>query len=294
MFFLLRWTVYFLSFYFLTMLSLFALHTYLPKPPQIFGFIARSMAAYITLIICAAYGTIASAILKPLGLHYKYAQWTTAKAFKHLGKYTMGVEFEIIDDGEQILNNTRPAVFVINHQTELDVLLLGWIWPLYCSVTAKKSLRNIPFLGWYMTLSGTVYIDRVDRSAARKAFEGAAMTMREKRQSVAIFPEGTRSYSIEPMLLPFKKGAFHLAVQGGVDIVPVVAENYSAVLSPKARRFNSGTIRVKVLDPISTKGLTSTDVDKLTQDTREKMLNAITSMAQDSKSQSSLSRKKDS
>ncbi|KIX95760.1 uncharacterized protein Z520_08468 [Fonsecaea multimorphosa CBS 102226] len=282
MFFLFRYILYFLGFYFVTMLSCFALYTYLPKPPKILGFIARSMAAYISLIACAAYGTISSAILRVFGLHFAYAQWTTAKAFKNLCTYTVGVKFEVLDNGYEILNNTRPAVFILNHQTELDVLLLGWIWPKYCSVTAKKSLRNVPFLGWFMTLSGTVFIDRVDRSAALKAFEGAARTMREKRQSVVIFPEGTRSYSTEPMLLPFKKGAFHLAVQGDVPIVPIVAENYSSVLNPKARRFNAGTIRVKVLDPIPTKGLTAADVDKLTQDTREKMLNVITAMGQDS------------
>ena len=245
MFFLLRWTLYILSFYVLTMLSFFAAHTFLPRAPPMLGFIARTMAAYISLIACAAYGTVASAILRVFGLHFAYAQWTTAKAFKHLGIYTMGVKFDILDNGEEILNSTRPAVFVLNHQTELDVLLLGWIWPKNCSVTAKKSLRNIPFLGWYMTLSGTIYIDRVDRNAAMKAFESAAKAMKIKKQSVVIFPEGTRSYSLEPALLPFKKGAFHLAVQGGVDIVPIVAENYSGVLSPKLRRFNAGTIRVK-------------------------------------------------
>lgn len=182
-----------------------------------------------------------------MGLHYAYGQWTTAKAFKNLGVYTMGIKFDILDNGEEILNSNRPAVFITNHQTELDVLLLGWIWPQHCSVTAKKSLRKVPFLGWFMTLSGTIFIDRVDRSQAMKAFEGAATAMKEKRQSVLIFPEGTRSYSAEPMLLPFKKGAFHLAVQAGVPIVPIVAENYSHVLNHKAKRFNSGTIRVKGL-----------------------------------------------
>ncbi|KAJ9641730.1 uncharacterized protein PV06_03754 [Exophiala oligosperma] len=281
MFFLFRWTLYFLGGYITTMLTLFGLYTYLPNPPQILGFIARSLSAYLTLIVCASYGTIASGILKLMGLHYAYGQWTTAKAFKNLGVYTMGIKFDILDNGEEILNSNRPAVFITNHQTELDVLLLGWIWPQHCSVTAKKSLRKVPFLGWFMTLSGTIFIDRVDRSQAMKAFEGAATAMKEKRQSVLIFPEGTRSYSAEPMLLPFKKGAFHLAVQAGVPIVPIVAENYSHVLNHKAKRFNSGTIRVKVLDPVDTKGLTSADVDNLTRDTREKMLNTIISLGQD-------------
>lgn len=247
MFFLFRYTLYFLGFYFLAMLACFGLYTYLPNPPRILGFIARSMAYYITLIACAAYGTVASAILNAMGLHFAYAQWTTAQSFKYLGGYAMGVKFEIVDNGNEILNTTRPAVFIMNHQTELDILLLAFVWPKYCSVTAKKSLRNVPFLGWYMTLSGTIFIDRVDRSQAIKAFEGAATAMRDKRQSVAIFPEGTRSYSAEPMLLPFKKGAFHLAIQAGVPIIPVVAENYSYVFNVKARRFNSGTIRVKGL-----------------------------------------------
>ncbi|KIW16133.1 hypothetical protein PV08_06184 [Exophiala spinifera] len=281
MFILFRWTLYFLGGYITTMLTFFGLYTFLPNPPQILGFIARVLSAYLTLIICASYGTIASGVLKLMGLHYAYGQWTTARAFKHLGMYTMGIKFDILDNGEEILNRTRPAVFITNHQTELDVLLLGWIWPKHCSVTAKKSLRNIPFLGWFMTLAGAVFIDRVDRTQAMKAFEGAASAMKDKRQSVLIFPEGTRSYSSEPMLLPFKKGAFHLAVQAGVPIVPVVAENYSHVLNIKARRFNSGTIRVKVLDPIDTKGLTAADVDALTRDTREKMLNTIVSLGQD-------------
>ena len=96
-----------------------------------------------------------------------------------------------------------------------------------------------------MSLSGTVFIERSDRTKALQAFDGAATTMRTQGQNVFIFPEGTRSYAKGPMLLPFKKGAFHLAVKAGADILPVVAENYSKVLDVKGRVFNSGTIRVK-------------------------------------------------
>lgn len=148
-------------------------------------------------------------------------------------------------DGAELLQNTRPAVIVGNHQTELDILMLGSVFPQSCSVTAKKSLKQIPFLGWFMTLSGTVFIDRADRSAALKVFEGAARVMKERQQSVFMFPEGTRSYSVEPMLLPFKKGAFHFAVQAQVPILPTVAENNSSILNVKAKRFNAGVVRVR-------------------------------------------------
>lgn len=206
------------------------------------GFVARCLAAYACLMTCATYGVFASIALRLVG-YGQISQWAVARAFKWTMLLTTGMRFVIVE-GEEYLS-TRPAVLIGNHQTELDVLLLGITFPRYCSVTAKKSLRHIPFLGWFMALSGTVFIDRGNRQTARKAFDGAAATMRDKRHSVFIFPEGTRTYSAEPSLLPFKKGAFHLAVQAGVDIVPIVAENYSHLLNVKKLRFKPGTVRVK-------------------------------------------------
>lgn len=125
------------------------------------------------------------------------------------------------------------------------MLMLGWIFPKYCSVTAKSSLKKTPFLGWFMTLSGSVFIDRKNSKDAREAMKGAADQMQTMKQSVYMFPEGTRSYAKEPMLLPFKKGAFHLAIQAQVPIVPVVAANYSHVLYVKDLTFRSGKIPTK-------------------------------------------------
>ena len=91
----------------------------------------------------------------------------------------------------------------------------------------------------------------------------AAETMHAHQQSVFIFPEGTRSYASTPTLLPLKKGAFHLAVQAQVPIIPVVVANYSNVLDLKRKIFNSGQIPLSILRPVETKGLTKADVDAL-------------------------------
>ena len=96
-----------------------------------------------------------------------------------------------------------------------------------------------------MALSGTVFIDRSNRTNALQAFENAAEEMRREKQSVFIFPEGTRSYAREPSLGGFKKGAFHLAVKAGVEVVPVVAGCYWGVLGGSEGRFRGGTIPVK-------------------------------------------------
>ncbi|KAI2612549.1 acyltransferase-domain-containing protein [Hypoxylon fragiforme] len=265
---------YFLGGYAALVIALYMLSVIIP----IAGFVARSLAAYISIIIASFYGVLASIVLRILGRE-QISQWTTARAFKYVMAVTIGVTFEV-DDPKRHLQNIRPAVFIGNHQTELDVLMLGCMFPKYCSVTAKKALKNIPFLGWFMVLSGTIFIDRKNTKDAREAMAGAAAEIQKRRQSVYMFPEGTRSYAKEPGLLPFKKGAFHLAVQAGVPIVPVVVANYSHVLHIKDFIFKSGKIPIKVLDPISTTGLKAEDVDELTRSTRELMLREIVALTE--------------
>ncbi|KAH6606850.1 hypothetical protein Trco_006003 [Trichoderma cornu-damae] len=260
-------------------ISLYMLSLVVPKA----AFAARVLAAYITLVACALYGVFASIFLTLIG-QQQIAQWAVARAFHYSMRYTTGVEFVVQDAGD-VLGTTRPAVFIGNHQTELDVLMLGAIFPKYCSVTAKAQLKRVPFLGWFMSLSGTIFIDRKNSKDARSAMDGAAHEIRTKKQSVYMFPEGTRSYTKEPTLLPFKKGAFHLAVQSGVPIVPVVVANYSHVLYIKGLVFNSGKIPIKVLAPIPTANLTSADVDALTQSTRELMLQELFSLTEKARGQ---------
>jgi lysophosphatidate acyltransferase len=207
------------------------------------GFFARLLASYICLVICACYGVVVSILLRPVG-YGRISQWATARSFKYSMWLTTGTTFRI-EDPNDYLNTTRPAVFIGNHQTELDVLMLGCIFPKYCAVAAKKSLKRVPVLGWFMALSGTVFIDRTNSNSARHAMAEAAEEIQRDNQSVYMFPEGTRSYAKEPMLLPFKKGAFHLAVQAGVPIVPVVVANYSDVLYLQEWRFSSGEIPIK-------------------------------------------------
>lgn len=236
---LLEYLAKFLLGYAILTISFYMASLVVPKA----GFVARVLASYISLVVVALYGVLASVVLTLVGRR-QIAQWAVARAFDFTMRYTTGVEF-VVDDAHNVLGSTRPAVFIGNHQTELDVLMLGAIFPKYCSVTAKAQLKRTPFLGWFMSLSGTIFIDRKDSQGARSAMDGAANEIRSRRQSVYMFPEGTRSYSKEPMLLPFKKGAFHLAVQSGVPIVPVVVANYSHVLHVKSLVFNSGKIPVK-------------------------------------------------
>lgn len=111
-------------------------------------FYGRSLASFLGLALCAIYATFTTAGLNIAG-YGGLGQWTAARAFKWVGWYFTGVWFDVEEGGREILDGTRPAVFLGNHQTELDVLYLGHIFPKYCSVTAKRSLKYIPFLGWF-------------------------------------------------------------------------------------------------------------------------------------------------
>lgn len=114
---------------------------------HVLEYYARVAGSFVALFLCAAYGTVASAILNVVG-YGGLGQWTTARSFKYAMLLFTGAWFEITDPHDW-LNTTRPAVFIGNHQSELDVFLLGHIFPKYCSVTAKKSLKYWPFLGWF-------------------------------------------------------------------------------------------------------------------------------------------------
>jgi len=250
-------------------------------PAQLVSYYAFALSSFLLMSICALYGTLVAIPLRLVG-YGGLIQWTVARAFKWCMWYATGVTFRVTGSmkkeggfsGEDALKD-RPAVFVGNHQTELDVLMLGCMFPKYTSVTAKKSLKYVPLLGWFMALSKTVFIDRANRTSSRAAFDTAAHTMKTTRQNVFIFPEGTRSYSAKPDLLPFKKGAFHLAVQAQVPIVPVVCGNYYHVLDVKGKRFSPGVVEVSVLPPIQTKGLGPEHVDDLVKKTRDAMMDEL-------------------
>jgi len=210
-------------------------------PKAAFG--ARAVAFYLSMAFASFIGVVAGLILSLFGAEGS-TQWLAGRAFALFMRFSAGVVFEV-QDPHNYLGQTRPAILIGNHQTELDVLMLGSIFPRHCSVTAKASLRRIPLLGWFMSLSRTIFIDRRNSKDARQAMRGAAEEIKRRRQSVYMFPEGTRSYSKEPVLLPFKKGAFHLAVEAGAPIVPCVVANYSHVLWLKGLVFRAGTIPVK-------------------------------------------------
>ncbi|SCU77991.1 LAMI_0A03026g1_1 [Lachancea mirantina] len=228
-------------------------------------FYFKATLAVTVLSACALYGVIASVILTCIG-QQRLAQWTTARSFYHVVGAVLGIDVRVIN-AENL--EKLPAIFVSNHQSALDILMLGRTFPQGCTVTAKKSLKWVPFLGWFMALSGTLFLDRGNREKSVRTLNKALRQLHSEKRGLWIFPEGTRSHSSKICLLPFKKGAFHLAQQGKIPIIPVAVSNTSTLLSSKYKVFNRGVITVKVLDPIPTADLKPEDVGALTNKVRD-------------------------
>lgn len=181
-----------------------------------------------------------------------------------------GVKLDIT--GEDNIWKTRPAVFVFNHQSQLDVPILGALMRRDFTGVAKKELAKDPTfaaIGW---LTEIAYVDRTDVVAAKKALEPAIDRIRAGK-SLVIAPEGTRSPT--PKLLPFKKGAFHLAMQAGVPMVPVVIRNAGEIMAAHSLLVNAGTVQVAVLPPVDTSRWTVKTLDKQVARVRQMFLDTL-------------------
>lgn len=160
--------------------------------------------------------------------------------------------------GKQNLDKARPAVFVANHQSALDVLVLAALLRHDFTAVAKQEARLDPRMAVISTLLDPVWIDRSNPEKARKSMDEAVRRIREGL-SVLVLPEGTRMPTPRPGR--FKKGAFHLAVQAGVPIVPIVLRNTGELAWRRSMVVSPGTVDVAVLDPIATLGWTAADLN---------------------------------
>lgn len=174
-----------------------------------------------------------------------------------LGTALAGIELQVA--GEQHLWSHRPAVFIFNHQSGIDVLLLSKLLRRDFVGIAKQELRSDPIWGPAFRLAGTVFIDRFNHEKAIEALAPAVEALR-RGLSLVIAPEGTRSPT--PHLGKFKKGAFHLAMAARVPIVPIVFRNALDVLPKHGIVMRPATVEVVVHPPVSTRGWNKRNLDR--------------------------------
>ena len=187
-----------------------------------------------------------------------------------------GIQIRIQD--RHNLNTLKPCVYVANHQSGFDVVTFGALFPQRTLAVGKKEVIWIPFFNLIFLSAGNVLLDRSKPQKAVSTLSSIAHKITKTRTSIWIFPEGSRNRNYHG-LLPFKKGAFRLAIETGLPIVPIVSSSLSNIFHQSKIFFRGGKVTLRVLPPISTLGLKATDAEALSEMTREKMAKAFQELA---------------
>jgi 1-acyl-sn-glycerol-3-phosphate acyltransferase len=151
--------------------------------------------------------------------------------------------------GSEHLKPNQTYVFISNHRSYLDTATLFAYTGRRLGLLAKKELLNVPILGYGMGFVNVMAIDRSNRERARQTVEAATDRIRSGT-SFGVFAEGTRAKPGE--FLPFKKGAFYMAAQAGVPIVPVAIKNTDHLMGKGTGEARAGIIEMVMLPPVST------------------------------------------
>lgn len=167
--------------------------------------------------------------------------------------------------GLENLKDGRPYVFISNHRSYLDTATLFFYAGKKMGLVAKKELLKVPVLGPGMGFVNIIAIDRSNAERARQSMEKARDVMKQG-YSFGVFAEGTRAMPGE--LLPFKKGAFHLALQTDSPIIPVAIKNTDWMMGKKTGVAYAGEIEMVLLPPIETTGVNAEDLMDLLIKTR--------------------------
>lgn len=175
--------------------------------------------------------------------------------------------------GEEHLWSHRPAVFIFNHQSKADVVIAARLLRQDLAGVGKQEIRRMPVIGKVLELGGVVMIDRQNAASAIEAMKPLVDAIRQGGKSVVLAPEGTRT--ISPRLGPFKKGAFHLAMQAGVPIVPIVIHNAGDVAPKGDFVFRPATVNVEVLPPVDTSHWTPRNLDAQVRAVRNMFLRTL-------------------
>lgn len=176
-----------------------------------------------------------------------------------------GVRHRVVGEGNLPADEDAPCIFVSNHTSALDIPVCLAHLPGHVRLLAKRSLFQVPVFGWLLRLEGFVPVDRSSQRRARRSLRPAAERIREGTR-VFVFPEGTRGRTGE--LSPFKTGAFRLAIQAGVPVIPLAVSGAREILPPRSVRVKEGVVTLAVGPPIPTEGRTEEDRHQLREEAK--------------------------
>ncbi|CAO4383380.1 unnamed protein product [Caenorhabditis nigoni] len=234
---------------FYTILFIIAVLLLLARLP-IIGFYIRAVYYGLCLMIGGFVGGITSIPYgKSANNHFRMF-----KIFQFM-TWPMGIEFELRN--AEILNDEKPYIIIANHQSALDVLGMSYAWPVNCIVMLKSSLKYFPGFNLCAYLCESVYINRFSKEKAHKTVDSTLHEIVSKKRKVWIYPEGTRNANNE--LATFKKGAFILAKQAKIPIVPCVFSTHKFFYNQAEKKLTGGKCIIDILPEVDSSEFETVD-----------------------------------
>ena len=235
------------------------------------------MKAFTSALSWAAIAAITLAALPAVALVRLFdrdpARYTTGRVFRWFGSQITRVNpaWDVRITGDAPLDPRRPYVVVSNHQSNADIPLVSRL-PWEMKWVAKKELFDVPLLGWEMKIAGDIAVDRRDAESRGRVLARARRYLAQ-RCSVMFFAEGTRSR--DGRVKAFQDGAFRLAIEAGVPVLPLAIDGTMNALPKHGWVFSRATCRVHVFAPVETAGLGLGDVAALRERVRETIIREI-------------------
>jgi 1-acyl-sn-glycerol-3-phosphate acyltransferase len=239
-----------------------------------------SVLLWISIAILASVWMVWMAIVFVFTAPFDPGRYTVGRWFRRAAVTCVKINplWRFRTSGVRVGDPRRPYVAVANHESVADIFLISML-PWEMKWLSKEEIFKIPVMGWMMRMAGDIAVRRGERSSRAEALEECHDRLR-KKVSVMILPEGTRSKTRE--LLPFKDGAFRLAIEEGCPILPMAVAGTRHAMAKGSLLFNRTVAEVRVLQPIPTEGLTLDDIPALRervraliQETRDALLQEL-------------------
>ena len=236
-----------------------------------------SLWTWFVLIVAVLLWLPLMALLFVVTAPFDRSRYVVGRFFRYIGVVIARVNplWHFRVTGERISDPRRPYVIVANHESFVDILLLACL-PWEMKWLSKAEIFRLPVLGWEMQLAGDIPVKRGFGPSAIEAMARCRHVLQTLKVSVMIFPEGTRSRP--GSMLPFKDGAFRLAVEAGVPILPLAVSGTGTALQKHDWRMGRSVAEVRILPPVETAGLGLADVPALRDRVRAAIVEASDSM----------------
>lgn len=216
--------------------------------------------AWVTTVLCVVIGTPIVALIFVFTAPFDKGRYAAGRAFRLVAVTSLRINplWRFKTRG-RLADPRRPYVVVANHESYADVFLISR-FPWEMKWLSKDTMFKIPLMGWMMQMAGDIKLVRGNRDSAADAIVQCRDRLK-KRVSVMIFPEGTRSKTWE--MLPFKDGAFRLAIESGAPILPIAVAGTRYAMAKGSFRFQPARALAEHLEPIETVGMTLADIPEL-------------------------------